>query len=465
MDIYNNNDLWKQLMHWELLMAVKAREDRIERQVTKIQALVRGGMVRWNQQMEISGLGGLEDLALGNLSNDQVAALYDWHPFSWDWFVKERQAMTDMGMLHGDITEEQMDEVMADITNNHWDDWSYSISDDEQPHVITLGDWMGPDFGTEFSSDNAGDGPFGALLVVLILILDKLNSQRGRNGQWRAKDQSLALMAEEYPWTFWLVCTIIRHKISRNYYFKAGQQLGKAFSSNNAGDGPGDEFELPELIWSAEEQVLFWIGLAEVLTIEQTCALVPKTRNAILNAYSRLVTKGKVVRIGRGEYMFGPAYSSDNAGDGPITEEERVELATLDATLFMARYELVVEAFDLQVWTYGMRIYEHEYLGMTFDHHRDFGSVQMMRDLDALRQLFEIWLRSEDHDFISLPKWLWSKCIDHLETLEMAEFFHDDRMEESLRDLIRDMILLRADPNHFLIPRPESSKHNFVPLF
>lgn len=449
-------------MHWELLMAVKAREDGYlaERHAaaTKIAALWRGHVIRedmddmWNESLFTVEYGTYQEEG-----HDWVAEVHGhvWANMCKQYVIDgvksyselyELQDMTAPDVLIDSDTDSVIvEQVMQDITNQ------YGVS------VMQ--------FGPEYSSDNAGDGPFGAILVVLVLVLDKLSSMRGRLGQWRAKDLALRQMSHRYPVTFWVVCTVIRHKLNRPYYAEAGRQLGKAFRSNNAGDGPGDEFDLPEFFMSVDEQVLFWIGLAEILTIEQTCALVCGSRNAVCQAYSRLKKQGKVERIAKGTYMFGPAYSSDNAGDGPITEEERVELATLDATLFMGRYEVVVEAFDLQVWTYGMRIYEHEYLGMNFDHHRDFGSQEMMRDLDALRELFNIWLRSDDHNFISLPKWLWSKCISHLETLEMAEFFHDERMEESLRALIRDMILLRADPNHFLLPRPESSKHNFVPLF
>jgi len=448
--IYNNKDLWWEIVHWELLLVVAARQARLDDAATKMQALFRGHLVRESIDAEIFGLGGLEDQVHGSLTNDQVSAMYDWHPFAWDWFVNERQAWSDMDTDIGYVSD---------------DDDSLDYSHHSPTGVITLGDWMTGDqmFGSAFSSDVTGDGPFGSFLVMFILVLDKLSSLRGHIGQWRAKDVALKHLAESYPWTFWIVCTLIRHKISRNYYAHAGAKLfGKGYSSDVTGDGPGDDFDLPEFVWSTDEQVLFWIGLAEILTVEQTCALVPKSKNAIQGAYSRLKKEGKVVRLRKSVYMFGKAYSSDVTGDGPGLP--RMELSGYNAQLFGARLAVVVDAFDLQVWTYGMRIPAHEWEGASFDHHRDFGSTEMFRDLSALHQLFELWLRTDEYD-ISIQRWLWDKCVGHLETIEMASFFYDDMMDDQLRELIRDMILLRADPTHMLLPRPESSKFSFVPLF
>ena len=413
-------------MLWECMMVAQARNERVMREMndaaTKIQALWRGHQARewldddWNETLFAVEYGTYQEL--GHAAFEQS--------YGWLWANMCFQYVKD-GVLS---YEEQWDKENQ--------------------------------FGPEYSSDNSGDGPFGAILLVIVLVLDKLNSQRGRIGQWRAKDRALKQLSEEYPFTFVVTCTLIRHKIGRDYYLKAANQLGKRYRSNNAGDGP--DFDLPEMIWSADEQVLWWMACADILTLEQVCALVPKTRNAVKQALTRLCQSGKIHRIGQGEYMFGPAYSSDNAGDGPA-RLERIELDTLNASLFMHRYEVLVECFDLQVWTFCMRLPEYEYMGVTFDHHEEFGSTEMIKDLSALRDLLNIWLRGDEHSFFSVQTWLWDKCISHFETLEMTEFFHDDHVNSNLRDLIRDMILLKSVPGHHLLPRPHSEKIDFVPLF
>lgn len=316
-----NDDCWRRIMHWELMMAVEAREERRQRDavaaVPKIQALARGWLVRHQWDMDIFAVGALEDLVHSGYSNDEVAAMADWHPFAWDWFVKERAAWAEdeAGWREDggyDAWGEQVNPLDVSMHGRE-SDWEYSDSEEENiPPNPVLGDFL---FGPEFSSDNSGDGP-------------------------------------------------------------------------------------PR-------------------------AQVPSSPTSVIPP-------------------------SDF-----IMEQD-------DLVIFHFRFENIVEAFDLQVWTYEMRLYPHEYLGQPFDHHESYGSTDMFNRLTRFRTAIGNHLMTGGGPCI-IEYDDWDEIIRHLETLELADFFHDDQININVRSMIRDMLLFRNTPNHHFVPRDDSFVH--IPLF
>ena len=365
-------DLQRKILHWELLLVQKEREFRRNAAATRIQAVVRQWLVNHDRQMQISGWGGLEDLVHGDLSNDQVAALHDWHPFSWDWFVKERQAWAEHEGYAMDWQDENQDPL--DVTLHSFD---FNIN-----------------FGPEYSSDNSGDGPFGAIMLIIILVLDKLNSQRGRIGQWRAKDRALKQLSEEYPFTFVVTCTIIRHKIGRDYYLKAAQQLGKRYRSNNAGDGP---------------------------------------------------PSAKVVE------------------EPPIPDVGDIVVEEDDMEILLFRFEILTEMIDLQIWTYGMRLHEHEYQGEPFDHHEHLGTTEIFARISRFNNALHNHFRTGGGD-CWVDRESWMSTLNDLETIERADMFHDVHCQEHLQSLVTDFILFSVMDDHHFEPRSTDTCFQ-IPLF
>ena len=162
---------------------------------------------------------------------------------------------------------------------------------------------------------------------------------------------------------------------------------------------------------------------------------------------------------------FGPAFSSDNAGDGPTQVPLFLTLSTHNAALMSFRVTNMIETLDIQIWSYTMRLHRHEYVGQFFDHHHHFGSEDIFADFVMLQHLFREWLHDDPIDELYIPRPLWDRCLEHFETFEVAEIFHDDRVTALLQELITDMIRLGSDRNYQLLPRPHTDATDFVPSF
>ena len=359
-------------------------------------------------------------------------------------------------------------------------------------------------YGPAYSSDNAGDGPgiLGQLFFFLVMAIDKVmsmvNAAAGRR-IWRARDATLKQWAAWEPaWFVWVALTL-RHKTGRNYFRGAVMQLGKEFRSNNAGDGP---FSLPEDCWwniihwelmmavharnarrteAATKIQALWRGhdLREWMDDlwneslfsveygiyqEEGHQWMEDTHGHVwANMCAQYVKDGVLSyeEEAAKENQFGPEYSSDNSGDGPDIMD--VILDERDMEILLFRFEIQKEMFDLQVWTFGMRLYEHEYRGQPFDHHQIMGTTELFGRLsnfnDALHRHFETgggdcWIEYAD----------WKNVLEDLETLESADIFHDVHCQEHLQSLVTDFILFSTMDDHHFETRPADICFQ-IPLF
>ena len=395
-----NDDCWRRIMHWELMMAVQAREERLlqeaEAAVPRIQALWRGWKVRHEIDMDIYAWGGLEDRVHSELSNDQVAALAHWHPFAWDWFVRERAAWAEEeeGWREDgghDAWGEQVDPL--DVSHHGSMDWDYSDEENMPPPLspasLTLGDFM---FGPEFSSDNAGDGPSSWDLEfdpqdidrvqprVQDTLVEPVPFKRRVPFRWEPNDPPYK---GDYDKWF--------NDLKR---FQAGEkQLGKHYRSNNAGDGPPS-------------------------------ARVPES---------------------------------------PLPEVDDIVINEDDMEILLFRFEILTEMMDLQIWTYGMRIHEHEYQGEPFDHHEHMGTTEIFSRISRFNNALHHHFRSGGGDcWVDRDSWM--AILNDLETIERADMFHDVHCQEHLQSLVTDFILFSCLDDHHFEPRPSDTCFQ-IPLF
>ena len=327
-------------------------------------------------------------------------------------------------------------------------------------------------FGPEYSSDNSGDGPFGAILVVIILVLDKLNSQRGRIGQWRAKDRALKELAQEYPFTFVMTCTIIRHKIGRDYYLGACKQLGKQWRSNNAGDGPVERnfshFEV--MPWETEHPRTVNDVLIQEVRDNKAFGWGPKD-DRYGGDYEKWFSDLK--RFQAGEKQLGKSYRSNNAGDGPpsakVIEEPPIPdvgdivVEEDDMEILLFRFEILTEMIDLQIWTYGMRLHEHEYQGEPFDHHEHLGTTEIFARISRFNNALHNHFRTGGGD-CWVDRESWMSTLNDLETIERADMFHDVHCQEHLQSMVTDFILFSVMDDHHFEPRSTDTCFQ-IPLF
>lgn len=172
-----------------------------------------------------------------------------------------------------------------------------------------------------------------------------------------------------------------------------------------------------------------------------------------------------VDQIFEGVLMHGPEYPSDNSGDGPTRLSLFLSLSHHNAALFSFRFSNMVETIDIQVWTYTMRIHQHEYVGQEFNHHELFGCEEIFADFCMMEHLMREWLRDQTTDDFFVPRPLWNRCLDHLETIESAEIFHDERITPELQELITDMIRLSTNYDYVMVPRPHTDTRDLVPSF
>lgn len=162
----------------------------------------------------------------------------------------------------------------------------------------------------------------------------------------------------------------------------------------------------------------------------------------------------------------GSEFPSDYTGDGPtlVSRPAEVTLTTHNASILGFRLSNMVEALDIQIWTYAMRLHHHDYVGQPFDYHLIFGSEEIFADFAMLQHLFRSWLRTDRYE-LEIPRALWRRCIDHFETFEVSEIFQDDRVTQLLQEIITDMIRLATDLDYDVIPRPFTEAREFVPNF
>lgn len=169
---------------------------------------------------------------------------------------------------------------------------------------------------------------------------------------------------------------------------------------------------------------------------------------------------------------FGPEYSSDDSGDGPPSvpvhddrypDIDDVVIEEDDMEILLFRFEILTEMIDLQVWTYGMRLHEHEYRGEPFDHHEHLGTTEIFARISRFNNALHGFFRSGGGDcWIERDEWM--SVLHDLETIERADMFHDVHCQEHLQSLVTDFILFSCMDDHHFEPRASDTCFQ-IPLF